>query len=155
MSVNLTTPVTGGAQTGLSSPTYTITADKGPNANSNQWAVTATGGTQVGVNISSVSSPFTITVERPATFRQLSQPNPVTGRVSNVPRNKYVLRVRKGVVPLTGQSPQVMLAEAVFWVPAGADVADAANVRAALSLLIGGLNQVSAGLGDTVTSGVL
>lgn len=155
MAVNLTSPVTGGAQTGFTSPTYTTTADKGPNANSNQWAVTATGGTQVGVSISSVSSPFTITVERPATFRQLSQPNPVTGRVSNVPRNKYVLRVRKGVTPLAGQSPQVMLAEAVFWVPAGADTADTANVRAALSLLIGGLNQVSAGLGDTVTTGVL
>jgi len=155
MAVNLTTPITGGAQTGLSSPTYTITSDTAPNASSRQWAVTATGGTQTGVTISSVSSPFTITVERPAAFRQLSVPNPVTGVVSNVPRNKYVLRVRKGVVPLSGQNPQVLLAETVIYVPAGSDTADTANVRAALSLLIGGLNQVSAGLGDTVTSGVL
>lgn len=155
MAVNLTSPVTGAAQTGFTSPTYTITSDTAPNASSRQWAVTALGGTQTGVTISSVSSPFTVTIERPAAFRQLSQPNPVTGVVSNVPRNKYVMRVRKGVTPLSGQNPQVLLAEAVFWIPAGSDTADTANVRAALSLLGGAIAQTSAGLGDTVTSGVM
>jgi hypothetical protein len=40
-------------------------------------------------------------------------------------------------------------------VPAGADSADAPNVRAALSMMLGTLTQQSAGIGDTVTSGVV
>jgi hypothetical protein len=40
-------------------------------------------------------------------------------------------------------------------VPAGADAADAANVRAALSLMIGSLNQISASIGDTAVTGVI
>lgn len=155
MAINLTTPVTGGSQTGLTSPTYTIAADTAPNASSRQYAVTALGGTQTGVSVSTVSSPFTVTAERPANFRQIGTPNPVTGIVSNVPRNKYVVRTRKGVVPLSGQNPQVMLVETIIHVPAGSDTADALSVRAALSLHIGSLTQVSAGIGDTVTSGIL
>lgn len=155
MAINLTSPITGTAQTGLTSPTYTLTDDVAPNASSRQYAVTALGGTQTGVAVSSVSSPFTVTAERPASFRQLGQPNPVTGIVSNVPRNKYVVRTRKGVVPLSGQNPQVMLVETVIHIPAGADTADASSVRAALSCHIGALNQASAGIGDTTVSGVL
>lgn len=155
MAFNPTTPVTGAAQTGLTSPTYTITADVAPNASSRQFAVTALGGTQTGVAISSVSAPFTVTAERPATFRQLGTPNPVTGIVSQIPRNKYVVRTRKGVIPLAGQNPQVMLIETVIHVPAGSDTADPLSVRAALSLHLGALAQTSAGIGDTVTSGIL
>jgi hypothetical protein len=40
-------------------------------------------------------------------------------------------------------------------VPAGADTADAPNIRAAMSAAIGALNQISAGFGDTLVSGVL
>jgi hypothetical protein len=40
-------------------------------------------------------------------------------------------------------------------VPAGADAADPANVRAALSLMIGALNQISASIGDTAVTGVI
>jgi hypothetical protein len=40
-------------------------------------------------------------------------------------------------------------------VPAGADTADAPNIRAALSAAIGALSQQSAGLGDTVVGGVM
>lgn len=155
MAINLTTPVTGGAQTGLTSPTYTITADVAPNSASRQYAVTALGGTQTGVTISSVSAPFTVTAERPASFRQIGQPNPVTGVVSNIPRNKYVVRTRKGVIPLAGQNPQVMLVETIIHIPAGSDTADPLSVRAALSLHLGALAQASAGIGDTVTSGIL
>lgn len=37
----LTSPVTGSAQTGFTSPTYTITADKFPGNNGVQYAITA------------------------------------------------------------------------------------------------------------------
>jgi hypothetical protein len=48
-----------------------------------------------------------------------------------------------------------MLIETIAHIPAGADTADAANVRAAWSFHIGCLNQASAGVGDTTVTGVM
>jgi hypothetical protein len=48
-----------------------------------------------------------------------------------------------------------MLVTTTIDVPAGSDVADAANIRAALSLHAGALSQQSAGAGDTVLTGVI
>jgi hypothetical protein len=79
----------------------------------------------------------------------------VTGALRSVPRNTFTVIVRKGVTPLAGQSPVVLIAKTTIDVPAGSDIADAANVRAAMSLLVGAFNQVSAGLGDTLISGVI
>lgn len=155
MSFNLSTPVTGGAQTGLTSPTYTLTTDTAPDVNGKQYAVTALGGTQTGVTSHSVSSPFTISFFRPRVLRTIGVANPVTGVVSQVPNNTYKVIVRKGVVPLAGQNPRTMVLTCSLDVPAGADVADSEDIRAAVSLLIGGLNQVSAGLGDTLINGVM
>lgn len=149
-----TSPVTGAAQTGFTSPTYTITADTAPDSNGKQHAVTAIGGTQAGVDVSSVSRPFTATFVKPKTLRVLGSANPVTGIISNVPRNTYKLITRKGVTPLAGQPSQTMLITTIIEVPAGSDTADASNVRAALSLHIGLLSQQSAGIGDTGTSGI-
>lgn len=149
-----TSPVTGAAQTGFTSPTYTITADTAPDSNGKQHAVTAIGGTQAGVDVSSVSRPFTATFVKPKTLRVLGSANPVTGIISNVPRNTYKLITRKGVTPLAGQPSQTMLVTTIIEVPAGSDTADASNVRAALSLHIGLLSQQSAGVGDTGTSGI-
>ena len=73
---NPTSPVTGAAQTGLTTPTYTFVADVAPDANGKQVAVTALGGTQVGVTPHSVASPFTGTFVRPKSFKALGQPNP-------------------------------------------------------------------------------
>lgn len=156
MSMSISSPVTGGAQTGLTSPTYTVATDTPPNAFSKQYAVTALGGTQAGVDTSSSASrPFTVTVARPAALRQLSPVDAVTGILRNVPRNTYKVITRKGVTPLSGQSAQVMLITTTIEVPAGADLADAPNVRAALSLHNGAIAQISAGMGDTAVSGVL
>jgi hypothetical protein len=155
MSVSLTSPVTGAAQTGFTSPTYTLTADIAPDVNGKQWAVTALGGTQAGVTAHSVSSPFTLSAFRPRTFRTLGTPNPVTGVVSNVPKNTYKVIVRKGVVPLAGQNPQVAILTCTMDVPAGADTANPAEIRAMLSAGIGALWQQAAGLGDTEVSGIL
>jgi hypothetical protein len=79
----------------------------------------------------------------------------VTGLLLSVPRNVYKIIARKGVTPLTGQASQVALATVEISVPAGADFSDAANVRAMLSLLIGALNQISIGIGDTAVTGVI
>lgn len=155
MTITVTSPVTGSAQTGLTSPTYTLTADIAPDSNGKQNAVTALGGTQAGVNTHSVASPFTVTAVRPKILKGLGQANPVTGVIKNVPRNTYKLITRKGVIPLAGQSSVTMLVTTTVEVPAGADLADAPNVRAALSAHIGALSQQSAGIGDTAVSGII
>jgi len=153
MAISPSSPITGAAETGLTSPTYTIVSDTAPNAHSKQWTVTALGGTQTGVEVGTVSNPFTLTVERPANFRLVGTPNPITGVVSNVPRNIFKVRVRKGCVPLSGQNAVPSLLECNFAIPAGADVADPESVRAAQSFLIGFLWANSDDFGDACISG--
>jgi len=155
MAIALTSPVTGSAQTGLTSPTYTHVSDVAPDVNGKQYAVSALGGTQTGVTIHSVASPFTITFFRPKVYKILGTPNPVTGIIGSVGRNVYKTVLRKGVLPLAGQPFQTMLCSLSCEVPAGADTADSPNVRAALSMLIGSVTQQSAGMGDLAISGVL
>lgn len=154
MSYSLTSPVTGSAQTGFTSPTYTHVVDTAPDNNGKQNAVTAVGGTQSGVTVHSVASPFTITMFRPKVLKTLG-PAMSNGYFPNVPKNEYRFIVRKGVVPAVNQPAQVMVIDMRVAVPAGSDTYDASNVRAALSAAIGALTQQSAGIGDTVTSGVL
>lgn len=155
MAFSLTTPVTGAAQSGLTSPTYTVALDTSPDANARQYAVTALGGTQTGVTPSSVSSPFTTAMFRPKSYQALGKPNPTTGLISRVPRNTYKIISRKGVTPLAGQPIQNMVVTTVIEVPAGADLADPANVRAALSMHFGSIGQATSGIGDTTVQGVL
>lgn len=149
-----TSPVTGGAQTGFTAPTYTIAVDTAPDVNGKQHAVTALGGTQAGVTPHSVSSPFTATFIRPRTFKALDQVNPVTGKLPSVPKNVWSFVIRKGAVPLANQNPALAILKCEFSLPSGADLASPAELRAALSLLIGLLNQQSAGLGDSFVSGL-
>lgn len=155
MAISLTSPITGTAQTGLTSPTYTLTNDIAPDNNGKQYAVTALGGTQTGVTTHSVASPFTVTASRPRSFRSLGKPNPTTGLVKDVPMNVYKVLTRKGVTPLSGQPYAVCIIRTEISVPAGADTFDAANIRAALSAHIGSLSQQSAGIGDTSVSGII
>lgn len=156
MSFTLTSPVTGGAQTGFTSPTYTLVTDTAPTNSGKQYAVSAVGGTQTGVDSSSSPSrPFTITLQRPPVLRGAPAVNAVTGLLGSVPRNTYKIIARKGVTVVTGQSPQVALATVTLDIPAGADSTDAANVRALLSLLIGAMSSISASIGDTAVSGVI
>jgi hypothetical protein len=156
MSFTLTSPITGGAQTGFTSPTYTVAVDTAPTSAGKQYAVTAIGGTQTGVDAaSSPSRPFTVTLSRPPVLRSVGVVDPVTGVLRSVPRNSYKIIVRKGTTPLAGQAPVVLNATLAIDVPAGADIADAANIRAAMSLLIGSLNSISASIGDTLVTGVI
>lgn len=155
MTWGLTSPITGAAQTGLTSPTYTHVADQAPDVNAKQVAITALGGTQTGVQAHSVSSPFTITAWRQKLLKVVGKTNPVTGLLPSVPMNVYTFITRKGVLPLAGQPASVMDISTKCRIPAGADAADPLSVKAALSAHIGALSQQSAGVGDTVTSGIL
>lgn len=154
MAIALSSPVTGGAQTGLTSPTYTLVADSPPVPHSKQWYVSALGGTQTGVDVHQLSKPFTISVFKPAAAKQLPVMNQ-NGVVYNIPKNTTKVVTRKGVLPLAGQSNQMLVITTMIEQPAGADVADSEDIRAALSLHIGALNQQSAGVGDTLISGAL
>lgn len=153
MTVAFTSPITGSAQTGLTSPTYTVVSMAGPDANVKQVAVTALGGTQTGVDAHSVARPFTVAFWWPKVLRVLGNLNG-NGQLSSVPMNTYKVITRKGVTPLAGQPSRTMLITTTIEVPAGSDLADAANVRAALSAHGGAFAQQSAGIGDTSVSGV-
>jgi len=155
MTWSLSTPVTGGAQTGLSSPTYTLTTDTAVDVNGKQHAVTALGGTQTSVRTHAVSDPFTVSFYRPKVPRALPTANPVTGKYSTIPRNTYGVVIRKGVNYAVNQAPDIMVIRCEISVPAGADAYDSVNVRAALSLLVGALSQQSAGIGDTAATGIM
>lgn len=155
MSFSLTSPVTGLAQTGLTSPTYTLLADTPPVSHSKQYAVSALGGTQTGVEAHSLSQPFTIAMFRPAVPKTIGVPNPATGVINNIPRNVSKIVVRKGVYPAANQNSTTAIFTLTCDVPAGADTYDAESVRAALSLLFGAASQQSAAIGDSVITGVL
>lgn len=155
MAITIPGSITGAAQTGFTSPTYTTAADTPPDVHSKQVAVTALGGTQAGVDAHSVSRPFTHTVSRPKSMAALGKPNPTTGLIANVPYNTYKVLTRKGVLPLAGQPSVPLLIRTEIQVPAGADTADSANIKAALSAHIGLMYGVSAGIGDTCQNGVL
>lgn len=153
--ISIPTSISGGAQTGFTTPGYTTDVDTPPDVNSKQKAITGITGTQAGVDAHSVARPFTITVTRPKQFQVLGKPNPVTGLIAHVPRNTYKILARKGVTPLAGQPSQVCVGRVELEIPAGTDIADPANVRAMLSMLIGTLASISNGLGDTVVNGLL
>lgn len=155
MTFALTTPVTGAAQTGFTAPTYTFVADNYPDTNGRQVAVTALGGTQAGVTVHSVSSPFTTAVVRPKTYKVIGKTNPVTGLLPSVPVNTYKVTTRKGVLPLAGQPYSIARISSIMDIPAGSDTADPANLRAMLSMHFGSCTQQAAGTGDMVISGVM
>lgn len=155
MSLSVSSPVTGAAQTGFTSPTYTLVAASPPNAYSKAYAVSAVGGTQTGVDSSSSPSrPFTATTSGPAVLRQLPALNASTGILPSVPMNTYWISGRKGVTVLTGQAPSVASATIKLNIPAGADIADPANIRALLSLVFGIAAQIASSAGDTCVTGV-
>lgn len=153
MTVSLTT-ITGSPQTGLTSPTYTPLLDSNA-VDEKRYIVSAIGGTQTGVQAHSISNPFIFSFRRPSAYQTVGLPNPTTGALAPQKKNKFFIKVIKGVVPLSGQAPQPMTIRGEIEIPAGADTADPNSVRAALSAFIGGVHQVSAGLGDTTIQGTL
>lgn len=155
MSISIPSSITGGAQTGFTSPTYTMTADQQPDVNAKQSVVTALGGTQTGVTSHSVSVPFLISVWKPKKMQALGRANPVTGLIANVPNNQYKVITQKGVIPAVNQIARPLTIRTTIDVPAGADSYDLPNVKAAISAHIGMLYAQSAGIGDTAGNGTL
>jgi len=155
MTIAFTSPITGGAQTGFTSPTYTVVPDSSaPNPRTKQVAVTALGGTQAGVRTSTVSDPFTASYTPPAALKPLPQPNPVTGKYPQIPFNVHQFNYRKGMNFAPNQAPLVGWVEVRIGIPAGAESQDPANIRALCSLLEGSVAAFAAGLGDTAVTGV-
>lgn len=155
MSFAPASPITGAAVTGLTSPTYTIVTDVAPSINGKQFAVTALGGTQTGVDINSVSKPFTVTFFRPPVLRTLPQANPVTGVIKNVPVNTYKLITRKGAVPAVNQVSLVARITTIFEIPAGTDTYEPEELNALVSEHAGVLWAQADGIATTIRTGVI
>jgi hypothetical protein len=154
MSFAPASPVTGAAVAGLTSPTYTLVTDTAPNINGKQYAISALGGTQTGVDVNSVSKPFTLTFFRPPQLRTLPQANPLTGVIKNVPVNTYKLITRKGAAPAANQAPIVARITTIIEVPAGTDTYEPEELRALISCHAGTMWVAASGIADTVVTGV-
>lgn len=155
MAFSPSSPITGATISGFTSPTYTIVADTAPNINGKQYAVTVAGGTQAGVDVNTVSKPFTVTFFRPPQLRTLPPANPVTGVVKNIPVNVYKLITRKGALPSANQQIQVANITTIISVPAGTDTYEPEEIKAMLSAHFGVGWAQADGIASTVTTGVL
>lgn len=154
MSFSLSSPVTGATISGLTAPTYTLVADTAPSASSKQFAVSALGGTQSGVSVHTIGSPFTITMFRPSNFKTLGQPNN-SGVIKAFPKNTFEILVRKGVGVLANQPIQLLPIRISIPCPAGVDTYDAVSLKAALSLAFGALYANASIIADTCITGTL
>lgn len=150
-----TSPVVGAPVTGLTSPTYSLVGDVCPSQNGQQWAITACGGTQTGVEVHSASKPFTVAVYRPGTLKLRTAVDPVTGQLQSNPKNTYAVVVRKGVTPLAGQPAVVALCRCQFEIPAGSDLADPEDLSALMSFVGGFLYANASALANTVKTNIL
>jgi len=155
MSFAPTSPVTGATVTGLTTPTYTLSSDSPPDVNAKQYAVTALGGTQTGVDVHSVSKPFTLAMFKPKKMNALPQANSTTGIIKDVPNNVYKIIGRKGAVPAANQVPRTAIINMSISIPAGTDTYEAEEIRAQWSAFVGMLNQNSSALCDVFLTGIL
>jgi hypothetical protein len=154
MAISLAGSVTGTAQTGFTTPGFTIVTDQPPAWNAKQWAISALTGTQTGASATSQSSPFIFIAYRPVAFTPVGRVNP-QGVLVNNGFNNWAFVVKKGMIPLAGQAPQVATFTLNMKIPAGADLASPGEIKSALSLLFGAVTQVSAGTGDSLISGTM
>lgn len=146
--------ITGAAQTGFTSPTYTMVVDLAPDASSRQWVVSALGGTQVDVRPHVAGDPFTATIRRGA-YRALPNANPVNGSYGNVPMNRTEILVRKGMKIDAAGTIRTGNLRLIAELPAGSTISDAPNIRGLTSFLLGLLAEEAADLGDSLVSGVV
>lgn len=145
--------ITGGAQTGFTSPAFTQADDTPPAINSKQKTVTAISGTLT-ATANSFSNPFTSTFYKPAQPKALPAANAQTGLRGSIPNNQYKLIVRKGGECAAGV-PAVLVGRLTIDIPAGMETYDPDEVRAFASYLVGLLTEESSDLGDTLVTGVL
>jgi len=152
----MTTAVTGAAQTGFTTPGYTLTADNAVDVRSKQSAVTALTGTQAGVVAHSVNAPFTISVRRPSILKTLAKAvlNGLTGQYSKVPYNEYVILTRKAA-QINASQWFVNEYRTSIKIAAGSETYDLANIKGGVSAHVGFLNGNSSGITDTLSSAII
>lgn len=146
--------ITGGTQTGLTSPTYTLTSDAAISNGQRQWIVSALGGTQTNVRANTLSDPFSLTFFKPTAPKVLPALS-INNRYSSIPVNTYGLLIRKGVRVDSISTLAQARVRVNFDVPANADANDAINIRAMISFLVGVLNEESDDIADTLLTGAL
>lgn len=146
-------PITGAAQTGLTSPTYTNSSMPAPTQAGKQVGVTALGGTQTNVRISSASDPFWLNWVVPATLK--SQRLDSAGNLIGTQQyNTFRLLGSKGVITIAGGAAVPMRIRFEVDVPCGSDVNDPANIRAGISAFIGALWAQASNIGDSLVTGI-
>lgn len=147
--------VTGAVQTGSSAPTYTLAADTISEPNSRQWITTACGGTQAaGARVHTAGDPFTILIRR-APYKALPSKNPVNGSYGNVPLNRIEILCRKGVYIDSANTVRVANFRIIADLPAGSELSDPVNIRAAVSNLLGLMAEEASHYGDSLIAGVI
>ena len=146
--------ILGGAQTGLTTPAYTLASDLAPDAASRAYVVTALGGTQTNVRSSTAGDPFTALIRR-GRYQSIPPKNPVTGAYGNVPLNRIEVLCQKGVYIDSSNTLRTARIRVIAELPAGCEAADPANVRALASFTIGLLSEESQDYGDTLITGIL
>lgn len=142
--MNLTSPVTGFAQTGLTSPTYTLVSDTAPSTNGKQFVVNALGGTQTGVVPNSIGAPFTISYFRPPLIKVadagiLSAAGMIPA--SSAPLNSFTLITRKAVAVNEVGGRAMARVETKFHVPVNAAEVDLVSIKAMISAHVGAIQQ--------------
>lgn len=145
--------ITGAAQTNFTSPTYTWANDVAPDTNARQYVVTAYGGTQASVRAHTAGDPFTVTIRR-SPYKALPQKNS-QGVYGNVPLNRVEILARKGVYIDSASNVRVANLRLIAEIPAGSELADAPNIRALVSNMLGVLSEESADYGDTLITAII
>jgi hypothetical protein len=151
--MDLSSPVTGGAQAGLTSPTYTVEVDTPPSLFSKQWYVSALGGTQVGVSAHSVQSPFTLAFFRPNVLKQATAAALSAIGLVSVPTNTYKMIVRKGVNVNSVGGKAVALLRLEYEIPANSPDIDMVELAAMFSLAFGSILQINGDVQSQVLNG--
>lgn len=160
MSLTLTSPVTGAAQTGFTSPTFTLTADtfEPQGMIGKQWVVSAIGGSQGNTSTNKLGLPFTVSIARTKTLRSITEAvSNFIGYKVSVPRNEYVITARKGIAVNVLGGLSVAMIKATISLPVGSFVGtnSADDIRALHSLFIGALNQAPAQWADNEEAGTI
>jgi hypothetical protein len=156
MTVTLTSPVTGTAATGFTTPSYTVVQDSAVDSNAKRWIVTAISGTGTsGVRAHSVSDEFSFTVVKPRMMKILQAFSSLLPQAFKPAYNRYWLIFKKGGIPASGLPAFPIILRCPLDVPAGVDSNDADDLRALISFAGGCYTQISAGFGDTTVNGAL
>jgi hypothetical protein len=116
--------------------------------------VSALGGTQTNVRAHGAGDPFSVLIRREP-YKARPSPNPINGAYPNVPLNRTEILQRKGVYIDSSNTVRVMNLRLIAEIPAGAELVDAINIRAAVSNMLGLLAEESDDYGHTLVTGII